>query len=651
MAAVMEGPSHRLAEPGGPPAMVTLTRELQMKFLLQLLSQRGEVAANMIRDKTKSGKGVNVRGLHFDADVLQEALGHWMQGPASAPTPAPASVPAPTLSRATPVAPPGPPARTAPAGPPGPPARSASAGPTGPPAHTAPAGPGRRNPRLSGAAATERRADPGPAAVAAATARPKRKSLAPDENVDPQAMAAMGRAARLKAHRAEPEPAAPPAQPVTPARSVPPAQQAVPPAPPAPSRPPPTASSGDTSRTVRELKTLLAESGVDFSSCVEKADLEALWFRYEELRARPLKELLEMCATSGGPRTGSADECARFLASPSAAAALSAPSSSAASRVPTEANGAAPVTTEEESNREREREAMREVARIVPMRREAYPNAAAWGFAILGVTTRDVAAVQRSYRTLMRKLHPDRVGSSPGVLRAVEMIREAKESLERSLSKQEPPGAPRGLTATTLCSAPGRRQFKLQWLPPEEREAAPVRRYLVAAVDPAYGRALTITVLEPDYCEQLRRFVSVDELNSYVLAEEELQKMPSLWVQHSASIQVAAANDAGQSAWTPLIVPLTAPRVPTLGLRLRGPSLGVPPAPAADDSVDEHNFGQQVQRRRGVELRTWLDKQKKVLLVSWLKSVMASTVGTKEDLIESIILIVDGPASKKRRQW
>lgn len=37
-------------------------------------------------------------------------------------------------------------------------------------------------------------------------------------------------------------------------------------------------------------------------------------------------------------------------------------------------------------------------------------------------------------------------------------------------------------------------------------------RYVIAAVDPAYGRALTVTTLEPDYSQELHRFVSVAEL-------------------------------------------------------------------------------------------------------------------------------------------
>ena len=51
--------------------------------------------------------------------------------------------------------------------------------------------------------------------------------------------------------------------------------------------------------------------------------------------------------------------------------------------------------------------------------------------------------------------------------------------------------------------------------------AAPVQKYIVAVFDPAYGKALTVAVLEPDYCEELKRFVPVEEICSYVLVEKD----------------------------------------------------------------------------------------------------------------------------------
>jgi len=169
---------------------------------------------------------------------------------------------------------------------------------------------------------------------------------------------------------------------------------------------------------------------------------------------------------------------------------------------------------------------------------------------------RNVAAVQKSYRFLMKRLHPDRVGQSHDVTKAVEMVREAKDVCERSLSSVQIPNAPRMLKYECLNAEKGQRQFRLSWTAPIRCDRAPVRRYVVAAHDPAYGRALTVTILEPDYSQELRRFVSVEELTSYVLAEEELQKMPQLWQQPCASIQIASQNECGQSPWTVLQVPL-----------------------------------------------------------------------------------------------
>jgi len=49
------------------------------------------------------------------------------------------------------------------------------------------------------------------------------------------------------------------------------------------------------------------------------------------------------------------------------------------------------------------------------------------------------------------------------------------------------------------------------WKAPEVTQTCPVRRYLVAALDPAYGQALTITVLEPEYNEKLKRFTTIED--------------------------------------------------------------------------------------------------------------------------------------------
>merc|ERR1712048_418672 len=135
------------------------------------------------------------------------------------------------------------------------------------------------------------------------------------------------------------------------------------------------------------------------------------------------------------------------------------------------------------------------------------------------------------YRGLMKKLHPDKAGQSESLAQAMEIVREAKDCCERALLRVEPPEPPRRLCSKLLCDVPGRRCVKLEWVPPECRESAPVRRFMVAALDPTYGRTITLTVLEPDYNAELRRFISAQELSSHTLAEEDMPKMRSLFRQ------------------------------------------------------------------------------------------------------------------------
>ncbi|CAJ1359732.1 unnamed protein product, partial [Effrenium voratum] len=310
--------------------------------------------------------------------------------------------------------------------------------------------------------------------------------------------------------------------------------------------------------SVKALKARLAQHGLDAGTCVEKAELQAMWERFETWRRRPLSELQDHCQIEGGSRFETAEECARYLTTPrqpAVRAARVAPPSAPAPAVPS-----APATCSTTSPGgpaaavDREQDAKSEAGRILPLRRESFMNPTSWGFAVLGVptATKEVSTVQRAYRSLMRKLHPDRAGQSEDVVKAVEKVREAKEACERGLSRQEPPEPPRQLRSEALCSTPGRRRFQLCWTAPPVRESASVRRYIVAAHDPAYGRALTITVLEPDYSQELRSFVAIESLTSYVIAEEDLQKMPKLWTEKMLQVQVAAANEAGQSKWTSL---------------------------------------------------------------------------------------------------
>jgi len=206
-----------------------------------------------------------------------------------------------------------------------------------------------------------------------------------------------------------------------------------------------------------------------------------------------------------------------------------------------------------------------------------------WAFGVLdlGPDSRTIAGAQSKYRILMRKMHPDKVGHLPGMEKAVEAVREAKSLCESKLSRQEPPGQPRSLRSSAMCCSPGKRRIRVEWSAPPACESAPVRRYIVAAFDPSYGRALTVTVLEPDYSEELRRYISIDELDHYVLAEEDLQKMPNLFKQAAIELQIAAANEAGQSSWAPLRVPIVGMVVPPASTTRTAVARGVAATAAA----------------------------------------------------------------------
>lgn len=284
-------------------------------------------------------------------------------------------------------------------------------------------------------------------------------------------------------------------------------------------------------------------------------------------------------------------------------------------------------------------EAAREIKRIVSYRKESFPGIASWGFAVLGTTTRDVESVQRGYRTLMKKLHPDKVGNMKDGPKAVDLMREAKSCCERSLSKRQAPGIPRAMPVEALCLTPGKRRFRLCWAAPPEHALAPVQRYVVAALDPSYGKPLTVTILEPDYNEELKRFVSVEELTNYVLAEEDLQKMPSLWQQQFATMHVAAANDAGQSQWTTFKVPLSAAAACSGGAAASHARVQEEPR---GEQIDDDLFEVELQQRHGDSLRVWLERQKKAPIASWLRSVRWPAGGTKDELVERVLRIMEG---------
>lgn len=243
----------------------------------------------------------------------------------------------------------------------------------------------------------------------------------------------------------------------------------------------------------------------------------------------------------------------------------------------------------------------------------------------------------------MRRLHPDKAGGVFEAAKAADLAREARDACERRLSREEPPCSPQHMRFEALSLTPKHRRFRIHWSAPPSRGLAPVRRYVVAALDPAYGKALTIAILEPDYSEELRRFVPLEEITSYVLAEEDLVKMPMLWEQPHAQIQVAAANDAGQSPWSTVHLPLNVMSACASAAPRAAPKRSVAqPAHVDDLFLDDSMFRDEVMKRRGRDLREFLEVQTKFALLSFLKSTRWPTVGTKEELVNRIIYCIEG---------
>jgi len=206
-----------------------------------------------------------------------------------------------------------------------------------------------------------------------------------------------------------------------------------------------------------------------------------------------------------------------------------------------------------------------EIDRILSLRREGFIDSAAWGFAVLGVSSQDKASVQQSFRSLMKRWHPDRSqimsrGKDAPLLQsaeeaamsgeAVKLLAKAKEACELRLSGCKPPPQPCGVAAVVLNATPGKRRIQLKWSPPANLgKADAARRYIVAIVDPALGRPVKIKVLEPEYREDLGRYTTVEEMTSCDVMEEDMKQFSSFWKQTSLTLQVAAANEMGESAW------------------------------------------------------------------------------------------------------
>lgn len=581
--------------PSKMTAPKTMPREMQVKLVMKLLDRNGEHSANQMRRRAAKGEGVTAKGVEFNVSVLEEALAMWD-------------------------------------------ARRLEASKVGAKEGSAIAespGKKRNNKRKSvGIEDKHEAVNAGGQKVARQNTRKQSANENVDGNIDPlsRATPAFGKAAFGASDRPGSgasevkNPAARNQVPsISRAAQGPGATKAEPASfsPPSSSSPPAPESEGS---SVKDLKSTLAAHGIECAGCVEKAELHALLARFQMWRQRPLSELQESCQVEGGSRFDTVDECARFLVS----GAPSACKGRATSAAPT-AQVSAP----------KEQDAQREVNRILPLRKASFRSPALWAFSVLEVpsNTRDVSAVQKAYRSLMRVLHPDRAGQDAQVAKAIELVREAKEASERSLSRQEPPLAPRFARSETLCATPGRRRFKLHWTAPEERASAPIRRYVVAALDPAYGRALTIAMLEPDYSEESRSFVSIENLTSYVFSEEDLQKMPKLWKQSHATVQVAAANEAGQSAWVSLQVPLNGPVAKPSSPGAASAYMNSSSPDARPEELDVRAWDAQVRKLRGAKLREWLEPQKKTVLAAWLKFMNWSAQGSKFDILERVIFI------------
>eukprot|EP00930_Biecheleria_cincta_P004290 TRINITY_DN105198_c0_g1_i1.p1 TRINITY_DN105198_c0_g1~~TRINITY_DN105198_c0_g1_i1.p1 ORF type:complete len:601 (+),score=95.70 TRINITY_DN105198_c0_g1_i1:28-1803(+) len=571
----------------------TLPREMQVKLVMKLLERNGEHSANQIRRRAAKGEGVTAKGVEFNVSILIEALATWDA----------------RLSDA-----------------------SKTTGKSGAALAESPSK--KRNKRKSGG--TDDKQDPVNASTQKAARHSARKP-AVAESVDENKPAASAAPAFISASgkavfgaSGRPEAGTSEVKKDTAYRNHLPGVSRAAKDPPGPTKAEPPASSTSPAAdaegsSVKELKSMLAAQGIDCAGCVEKAELHALLARFEMWRQRPLSELQDSCQVEGGSRFETVDECARYLVSGTPGVCKG--------RVACSAQAA-------EASVPKEQDAQREVNRILPLRKTSFRTPMLWAFSVLEVpsNTRDVSTVQRAYRSMMRKLHPDRAGQDAQVAKAVELVREAKEACERALSRQEPPLAPRRVWSETLSSVPGRRQFKLHWTAPEERPSAPIRRYVVAAFDPAYGRALTIAMLEPDYSEESRSFVSIDRLTSFIFSEEDLQKMPKLWKQTHATVQLAAANEAGQSPWVSLQVPLSGPAAKQSASPTASANANPSNEPRPED-LDVRAWDVQVRKLRGAQLREWLEPQKKNILAAWLKFMNWSAQGSKYDILERVIFI------------
>jgi len=313
-------------------------------------------------------------------------------------------------------------------------------------------------------------------------------------------------------------------------------------------------------KSAKELKALLGNQGINCDTCTCREDLEALWRLHVEISGGQTEQ--EPCSSTGA--TDGGQESVSMRCKQSASLPESSPClEKRGTMAPEPANPPDKEIANGMNLSARKQAAEEEISRLLGLNQDTFASRARWAFSVLrlplsgaGAT---IAAVQHAYRGLMRTLHPDRVGPLLGLSQAIEVLRKARAESERTLEREVAPGQPRSLRAQVLCADAGLHRVRLEWEAPAMQREAPVRSYVIAAVDPAYGRALTVAKIEPDFSEELNRFVSIEELVSFVLAEQEMPKMSSLFRQPSATFQVAAANKAGQSPWSMVKVALKRP--------------------------------------------------------------------------------------------
>jgi hypothetical protein len=409
----------------------------------------------------------------------------------------------------------------------------------------------------------------------------------------------------------------------------------------------------------------LTEAGIDCSECVDLSDLTALWSHFTQLQAKTLLELQNLCEAVGGDAYRTTSECVLFLMFGSEPSLQPAEDTTAeppcANSCPTKELESSPdlkpralyqclLDERSPSKQGGKAAAALEVARrINDFEEDDFASNVDWGFAVLELPTtgQDIVSVHKAYRCLMRVMHPDRAGSPPEVVGAIELVRKAKDICDRFFRQRTPPARPTMLSCTHLCRDVGSRKFRVQWKPPESHFSAPVHRYIVAVFDPSYGKPLVVGTLEPDYSQEQKRYLAYNdpELCNYVISEQELRKMPSLFQKDIITVHVAAGNNEGQSEWSILKVK-NGLRKPASAIHSSGrPSTSAHPA-ASKNSLGTSNsfkavctgsFERNVNGKSGHDLEEWLRGQLKCDMKVWLERRSQQTTGSKENLLHRII--------------